>query len=81
MMRFFSKLIRAISPEISDILAHMFNVSIDTGIFPNGMKIERVVPIFKSEDNHKILNYRPISVLPATSKVFERLRYNRIVEF
>ena len=39
------------------------------------------MPIFKSEDKKTVSNYRPISVLPAFSKIFERLVYNRLLDF
>ena len=40
-----------------------------------------MVPIFKLGDSSKITNYRPISVLPFLSKVFERVMYNHISYF
>ena len=54
------------------------NQSIVTGIFPNKLKIANVTPIFKKGDPTVIENYRPISLLPALSIVFERVIYNQI---
>ena len=44
-------------------LKHIFNFSLRMGIFPNGMKIARVSPIFKKDMKFLFTNYRPISVL------------------
>ena len=44
-------------------LTHLINSSIKEGIFPDELKIAKVVPIFKAADKHCIENYRPISVL------------------
>ena len=51
------------------------------GIFPDKLKLARVVPIFKSGDSSKINNYRPISILPFFSKIYEQLMYNNVFNF
>ena len=48
------------------------------GIFPNQLKKAKVVPIFKSGDYTFFINYRPISLLPSTSKVVERVIFNQL---
>ena len=45
------------------------------------MKIAKVTPVFKSNDNQTFSNYRPISILPSISKVLEKIIYNRLLEF
>ena len=45
------------------------------------MKIARVVPILKSGDSSNINNYRPISIHPFFSKIYERLMYNNVFNF
>ena len=55
----------------------MFN----TGIFPDKLKIAKVVPIFKKGDKLNINNYRPISLLPAISKVIEKIMADQLSEF
>ena len=42
------------------------------------MKIAKVLPLFKSDAEEKLKNYRPISILPVFSKILERVIYNRI---
>ena len=66
---------------IVNILTHLVNLSMTSGIFPDPLKLARVVPIFKSGDARTITNYRPVSVLPIFSKVFERLVYNRLLDY
>ena len=62
-------------------LTHVLNMSISQGIFPNELKVARVVPLFKSGDPMIFSNYRPVSVLPVFSKILERLMYNRLLSF
>ena len=62
-------------------LTHILNLSITQGIFPSKLKVAKIKPIYKAESKHKYNNYRPISILTAISKVFERVLYNRFVSF
>ena len=62
-------------------LAHIVNLSISSGIFPEFLKIARVIPVFKSGDRRLMSNYRPVSVLPIFSNVFERVVYNRLISY
>lgn len=56
----------------SDPLTIMINQSISEGIFPAALKPAIVTPIFKSGNKQDMNNYRPISILPAASKVLEK---------
>lgn len=62
-------------------LTHIFNKSLVHGVFPNEMKIARVIPLIKSGDPSLFSNYRPVSVLPLMSKILKRLMYNRLLSF
>ena len=59
----------------------MFNLSIKTGIYSDEWKIASVIPIYKSEDKRKCENYRPISILPMVSKIFEGEVFSQIYSF
>jgi hypothetical protein len=54
-------------------LCHIYNTSLQTGVFPDRWKLAKVVPILKSGDCHLVENYRPISVLPSASQMFESI--------
>ena len=66
------KLIKFIAYEISRPLAHIFNQSLEKGIFPENLKSSRTVPIFKCGDPKLCDNYRPISLVPTLSKILEK---------
>lgn len=48
---------------------------------PDDLKIARVVPIFKTGSRTSLSNYRPISLLSVFNKIFEKLMYNRLIQF
>ena len=52
-----------------------------SGIFPDELKIAKVIPLFKSGKRHDLSNYRPISILPLFSKIFEKLIHVRLTSF
>ena len=64
-------------------LTCIINLSITSGIVPKQLKIARVIPLFKSGEQDIFTNYRPVSDLPAFSKILERSRvmYNRLLRF
>ena len=62
-------------------LCKIINKSLSQGKFPDPLKSAVVIPVFKSGDNCQPANYRPISLLPTFSKVFERCIYNRFNRF
>ena len=66
---------------ISDPLADIILLSLRKGIIPDKLKIAKIIPIFKAEDPNFFVNYRPISLLSNFSKFFEKVMYNRLVEF
>ena len=57
------------------------NTSFATGVFPTCLKLGSVTPIFKSGDRKDMKNYRPISVLPFLSKIFEKSLVTKILSF
>ena len=66
---------------VSHPLSYIFNLSFQSGYFPNSMKIARVSPLYKKGSKTDPGNYRPISVLPIVSKVFEKLVNMRLLKF
>ena len=67
---------------LAPVLAHLVNISQKTGIFPEGGKIARVIPVYKNKGSKNVFgNYRPISLLPVFSKIIERLIHDKLFEF
>ena len=67
--------------EIRLIIGCIRNMSLTHGVFPNELKIAKVIPLYKGDSKCILSNYRPVSVLPVMSKVLERLMYNRLLSF
>ena len=59
----------------------IFNLSLQQGIFPENLKIAKVSPIYKKDEEFLLANCRPISVLPCFSKLLERIMYNRLFKY
>ena len=57
-------------------LPSLINSSFENGLFPDELKITKVIPIFNNGDKTDIPNYRPISVLSFFSKIFEKTMNN-----
>lgn len=76
-----TKSVKCVMDIIATELTACINYCMARGIFPNVLKIAKVVPIHKSGSKHDPCNYRPISVLPVISKIFEKILYNRLQTF
>lgn len=68
-----NRIICECSDLISPYITLIFNLSLSTGVFPDNWKSAKVTPIFKQGDKRNMNNYRPISVISAVAKVFERI--------
>jgi len=75
------KLLKDTYSSILKPLTYIINLSMSTGTVPNEMKLAKVIPIYKSDDKSKFKNYRPVSLLPAFSKVLERVIYKRLYSY
>ena len=64
---------------LSVVISDMVNRSIRDCIFPNSLKISRVVPIYKQGDPRIPGNYRPIAISHWLSKIFEKILYSRLM--
>lgn len=67
--------------EIAFILTNLINECLSNGFFPDCLKQALVVPIHKKDDKACPDNYRPISLLPCISKIFEKIIYKRFLDF
>ena len=68
-------------PYIVNSVTFLFDTSIETSQFPGSLKVARITPIFKDGDRTDKSNYRPISVLPVISKLFEKLVFNQLYQY
>lgn len=75
------KLLKEISEYLVEPLVYCINLCIFQGVYPSSLKIAKVVPIYKKNDPGDISNYRPVSLLPTISKIFEYVLLNRLVPF
>ena len=71
-----SWLLKLIKPVLTKYLTLITNQILTTGIFPDKLKTAKVIPIYKKGDETLSCNYRPISILPALSKVIETIIYD-----
>ena len=67
--------------SFQNILASVINASFEQGHFPEQRKTAKVVPIHKNGSKYDVANYRPISLLPTISKIFEKTMHYRIINF
>ena len=73
--------VKKIFGELCGTLKYLVDSSLQTGVFPDLMKIAIVSPVFKTGDTADISNYRPISVLPCFTKILECIMYDRLYKY
>jgi exonuclease III len=73
--------LRDIENDILNFLVKSVNNMLDSGVFPDSLKISKITPVFKDGDKQNVSNYRPIAVLPILSKIFETIIKNRLTQF
>ena len=73
--------IKILSAVISPTLSLIINKCILNGTVPDEMKVSKIKPLFKKGDVTLLNNYRPISLLPCVSKIFERVLFNQLYEY
>ena len=76
-----SKLIKIIEPAIIKPLTLLINQVLNTGIFPDELKIAKVIPLFKKYDPTLLKNYRPISLLSTIAKVMEKIIFTQLSSY
>jgi len=74
-------LIKNVTDNIVTQLSYIFNLSLQCGVFPDEMKLAKVIRLYKNGDKMIISNYRPVSLLSVFSKILEKIMYNRIMDF
>ena len=64
------KILKYISNLVSPLLTNIMNKSLTSGLFPQLLKVARIVPIFKAGDPNQLGNYGPKSIFLVFSKIF-----------
>ena len=75
-----AKILKVAVDEITYSLTDLFNQTVNTCSFPTNLKKADITPVFKKDNSTTKKNYRPISILPSTSKIFERIMYRQIYD-
>ena len=68
-----NKILKQIAPIIITPLHYLINLSLQTGFVPNQIRVSKIIPLFKSGDEHKFSNYRPILILSSFAKLKEKV--------
>ena len=76
-----SKLLIQIGDIIACPLSIIINQSLCTGIFPKKLKLAKVIPLYKKDDEKSFGNYCPISLLSSFSKIFERIVFDQLYDY
>ena len=76
-----TQLLKCSCDILSPVLSNIFNTSITSGVHPSKLKISKITPIFKSEDETDASNYRPIYLLSSFNRIFEKLLCYRMKDF
>lgn len=73
--------VKGVSDLIAAPLSTVVNLCLNEGIFPHALKISKVTPIHKSGERKDPANYRPVSLVPILSKIFENLVFEQVSAF
>ena len=76
-----TKIIKENAHIFADILLASFNDSVEKSNFPSSLKKANITPVFKKGDRNSKDNYRPVSIFPNTSKIFERCIFRQLYSF
>lgn len=75
------KFIKIVMPYALPLIHHLFNSILTTSTFPNAWKMVKIIPIKKSANCSDVSNLRPISILSALSKAFEKLIKSQMSDY
>ena len=74
-------IMKAIINILTKPLTIITNQMLETGVFLDKLKVAKVIPLFKKGDPTLLTNYRPISLLPSLSKIFEKVIYQQLYAY
>jgi hypothetical protein len=74
------KILKLSCSYICSPLTKLCNVTLSTGIFPDYLKYSEIKPFYKSGNKDRMDSYKPVSILPSLSKIFEKLILHRLIQ-
>ncbi len=75
------KMIKIIKSALINPVTLIINQMLTTDIFPDKLKIAKIIPLHKKDEETLFTNYRPISILPALFKIFEKVIFKQLYQF
>ena len=66
---------------IASPVTYLINLSLRLSDVPSALKTAKVIPLFKKENRNYVGNYRPVSILPVFSKLFEKVVYKQFYDY
>ena len=76
-----SWLIKQLREQLCYPISLVINKSIEEGIFPDMLKMAKIIPIYKAKEKDSFSNHRPISLLSSISKIYEKNIYKRLYKY
>ena len=76
-----TKILVQTNDNVSNYISNFFNQSKNKQLYPTTLKIADVTPLHKKEEKTLTKNYRPVSLIPVVSKLYERNMYNQIQDY
>lgn len=76
-----TKVLKSCKDKLSSIIAYLVNFSLQSGTFPEKLKISVVKPLHKKNDNTDMGNYRPVTLISVFSKIFEKVMFDKLNSF
>ena len=74
-------LLKDSSSLLSKPTAHIINISLNTSVYPTDWKRTKIIPLYNAGQHNKLDNYRPISVIPAVSKIIEKIVHQQLFDY
>ena len=76
-----NQILKIAKAELLRPITFLVNQMLHTGTYPQQLKIAKMTPIFKANDKEQFSNYRPRSLLPSISKIFESVIYQQLMKY
>ena len=75
------RMLKICDDAIAELLKILSVNSVNQDVFPSRWKKANVIPVHKNNEKYIVNNYRPVSLLPVASKIFEKAIYNNLLNY